>query len=200
MTLTPYQRGDRIALVATTDPYTRLTPGTQGTVIRYDPGQGQFSDRHVPHYASELVFCVTDMSVTLTGRPGGRSVRGLGHAVCCTLITVRVPLASAAVHDGLIGTGPAFGGGAGPAEAVHQRFGLPPVHRDGRGPQLVVGRYLLRSPRDDESPAAAEHAYLARLLAPKRRAEYRSASAGDSRPSGEAPVHRCPLDRGIRAR
>jgi Domain of unknown function (DUF4314) len=45
MTLTPYQRGDRIALVGTTDPYTRLTPGTQGTVICYDPGQGQLAVR-----------------------------------------------------------------------------------------------------------------------------------------------------------
>jgi hypothetical protein len=28
----PYQRGDRVVLEHTTDPYTRLTPGTQGTV------------------------------------------------------------------------------------------------------------------------------------------------------------------------
>ena len=36
-----YQRGDRIALEHTTDPYTRLTPGTQGTVTGYDPRHGQ---------------------------------------------------------------------------------------------------------------------------------------------------------------
>jgi Domain of unknown function (DUF4314) len=36
-----YQRGDRIALEHTTDPYTRLTPGTQGTVTGYDPRYGQ---------------------------------------------------------------------------------------------------------------------------------------------------------------
>ena len=36
-----YQRGDRIALEHTTDPYTRLTPGTRGTVTGYDPQHGQ---------------------------------------------------------------------------------------------------------------------------------------------------------------
>lgn len=43
---------------------------------------GQFSGRRVPYSASELVFRVTDMSVTLTGRPTlGRPVRGSGQAV-----------------------------------------------------------------------------------------------------------------------
>jgi hypothetical protein len=37
----PYQPGDRIALVATDDPDTRLRPGDQGTVTRWDPAQGQ---------------------------------------------------------------------------------------------------------------------------------------------------------------
>jgi hypothetical protein len=36
-----YQRGDRIALVRTDDPGTRLRPGDQGTVTRWDPAQGQ---------------------------------------------------------------------------------------------------------------------------------------------------------------
>ena len=36
-----YQRGDRVALVATDDPGTRLRPGDQGTVTRWDPAQGQ---------------------------------------------------------------------------------------------------------------------------------------------------------------
>ena len=36
-----YQAGDRVALVHTSDPYTRLTPGTAGTVTRYDPDLGQ---------------------------------------------------------------------------------------------------------------------------------------------------------------
>ena len=36
-----YQSGDRIVLVATDDPSTRLRPGDQGTVTRWDPAQGQ---------------------------------------------------------------------------------------------------------------------------------------------------------------
>ena len=36
-----YQRGDRIALEYTADPHTRLRPGDEGTVTRYDPGPGQ---------------------------------------------------------------------------------------------------------------------------------------------------------------
>ena len=73
-----YQAGDRIALVHTADPYTRLTPGTAGTVTGYNDRPGQFSDRRVPFDASELVFCVTDMSVTLTGRPGGSADERFG--------------------------------------------------------------------------------------------------------------------------
>ena len=38
-----YQRGDRIALVHTTDPYTRLTPGPAGTVTGYDDRPGQLA-------------------------------------------------------------------------------------------------------------------------------------------------------------
>ena len=74
----PHQPGDRVALVATDDPDTRLRPGDQGTVTRWDPAQGQFSDRRVPFDASELVFCITDMSVTLTGCPGGSADERFG--------------------------------------------------------------------------------------------------------------------------
>ena len=35
----PYQRGDRVALVRTNDPDTRLRPGDEGTVTRWDPAQ-----------------------------------------------------------------------------------------------------------------------------------------------------------------
>jgi hypothetical protein len=35
-----YQRGDRIVLVHTGDPHTRLVPGTAGTVTGYDTGSG----------------------------------------------------------------------------------------------------------------------------------------------------------------
>jgi Domain of unknown function (DUF4314) len=41
----PYQRGDRVALVATDDPDTRLRPGDQGTVTGWDPSQGQLHIR-----------------------------------------------------------------------------------------------------------------------------------------------------------
>ena len=38
-----YQAGDRIALVHTADPYTRLTPGTAGTVTGYDDPLSQLA-------------------------------------------------------------------------------------------------------------------------------------------------------------
>jgi len=42
MTTQPgYQHGDRVALVRTDDPCTRLRPGDQGTVTRWNPRQGQ---------------------------------------------------------------------------------------------------------------------------------------------------------------
>lgn len=41
MSTMPYQRGDRIALVRTTDLYTRLQPGDAGTVTGSDPALGQ---------------------------------------------------------------------------------------------------------------------------------------------------------------
>jgi hypothetical protein len=40
-----YQRGDRVALVRTEDPGTRLRPGDQGTVTRWDPRHGQLDVR-----------------------------------------------------------------------------------------------------------------------------------------------------------
>jgi uncharacterized protein DUF4314 len=40
-----FQRGDRVALERTGDPYTRLRPGDEGTVTRYDPGPGQLDVR-----------------------------------------------------------------------------------------------------------------------------------------------------------
>jgi hypothetical protein len=40
-----YQRGDRVVLVRTSDPYTRLIPGTAGTVARYDAQHGQLAVR-----------------------------------------------------------------------------------------------------------------------------------------------------------
>jgi Domain of unknown function (DUF4314) len=63
-----YQRGDRIALVRTDDPGTRLRPGDQGTVTRWDPTQGQLHIRW-------------DSGSTLTMLPGeGDQVRLLAPA------------------------------------------------------------------------------------------------------------------------
>ena len=39
-----YQPGERVILIATTDPRTRLTPGTRGTVTGRNDRHGQFSD------------------------------------------------------------------------------------------------------------------------------------------------------------
>jgi len=36
-----FERGDRVALEFTDDPHTRLRPGDEGTVTRYDPKPGQ---------------------------------------------------------------------------------------------------------------------------------------------------------------
>jgi hypothetical protein len=36
-----YRRGDRVELVRTDDPDTRLRPGDQGTVTRWEPRQGR---------------------------------------------------------------------------------------------------------------------------------------------------------------
>jgi hypothetical protein len=41
----PYRPGDRIALEETSDPHTRLRPGDEGTVTRYDPKSGQLDVR-----------------------------------------------------------------------------------------------------------------------------------------------------------
>ena len=40
-----FERGDRVALEHTGDPHTRLRPGDEGTVTRYDPNAGQLDLR-----------------------------------------------------------------------------------------------------------------------------------------------------------
>ncbi|GAA0918917.1 DUF4314 domain-containing protein [Nonomuraea longicatena] len=40
MNLKDFAPGDRVEFIATTDPYTRLRPGDQGTVIRVEPMGG----------------------------------------------------------------------------------------------------------------------------------------------------------------
>ncbi len=65
----PYQPGDRVALVATDDPGTRLRPGDQGTVTRWDPRHGQLDVKW-------------DSGSTLSMLPGeGDQVRLLARAV-----------------------------------------------------------------------------------------------------------------------
>ena len=60
-----WRRGDRVALVRTDDPDTRLRPGDRGTVVRWDPTQGQLHIRW-------------DSGSTLTMLPGeGDQVRAL---------------------------------------------------------------------------------------------------------------------------
>src|SRR5216684_4243296 len=49
-----------------------VSPGGRKVAVR------QFPDRRVPFDASELVFCVTYMSVTLTDRPGGSADEEFG--------------------------------------------------------------------------------------------------------------------------
>ena len=63
-----YQPGDRITLVRTGDPHTRLRPGDQGTVTGWNPAQGQL---HIKW----------DCGSTLSMLPGeGDQVRLIPHA------------------------------------------------------------------------------------------------------------------------
>ena len=62
-----FERGDRVALEHTDDPDTRLRPGDEGTVTRYDPKLGQFSDHRTHHRAFELLIRVADMYATVAG-------------------------------------------------------------------------------------------------------------------------------------
>jgi hypothetical protein len=54
--MTSYLRGQRVALIHTSDPYTRLRPGDTGTVVRHD------DTLHTVHIAwdsgSRLAMCL----------------------------------------------------------------------------------------------------------------------------------------------
>ncbi len=83
-----FERGDRVALEFTGDPHTRLRPGDEGTVTRYDRGPGQFSNRRASRDSYDLLICVADVSVTLTGwriegavEPAWQRSQQLGGAV-----------------------------------------------------------------------------------------------------------------------
>jgi len=54
-----YRRGDRVVLIATTAPYTRLVPGTEGTVT----GTG---DQH----GGQIIYMAWDDGSTLSMLPG----------------------------------------------------------------------------------------------------------------------------------
>ena len=71
-----YQRGDRVVLLATTDPYTSLTPGTLGTVTGGDPRHGQ-------------VHITWDDGSTLSMLPG---VAGAGDRIALAVPHRRYPL------------------------------------------------------------------------------------------------------------
>ena len=62
-----FERGDRVALEHTSDPDTRLRLGDEGTVTRYDPQLGQFSDHRTYRRAFELLIRVADMCATVAG-------------------------------------------------------------------------------------------------------------------------------------
>jgi len=73
----PYQRGDRVALVRTDDPDTRLRPGDQGTVIRWDPAQSQLHIRWDCGSSLSMLPGEGDqVRVLAPGRGRGRQHRG----------------------------------------------------------------------------------------------------------------------------
>jgi hypothetical protein len=65
-----YQRGDRIALVHTTDPYTRLRPGDEGTVTGYDPRLGQLNIRWDSGSTLAILLLDGDQVRLVTPAPG----------------------------------------------------------------------------------------------------------------------------------
>ena len=71
-----YQSGDRIALDYTDDPHTRLQPGDEGTVTRYDPGLGQLDVRWDSGSTLILLLDDGDRVRLITPAPGA----GTGEA------------------------------------------------------------------------------------------------------------------------
>jgi hypothetical protein len=66
----PCQPGDRIALVATDDPGTRLRPGDQGTVTRWDPAQGQLDVNWDSGSSLSMLLDDGDRVRLITSAPG----------------------------------------------------------------------------------------------------------------------------------
>ena len=65
-----YRRGDRIALEHTTDLYTRLQPGDEGTVTSYDPRLGQLNVRWDSGSTLAMLLLDGDQVRLLTPAPG----------------------------------------------------------------------------------------------------------------------------------
>ena len=69
-----FMRGDRVALEHTDDPHTRLRPGDEGTVTRYDPGPGQLDVRWDSGSTLSMLLNDGDRVRLITPAPGA----GLG--------------------------------------------------------------------------------------------------------------------------
>ena len=70
-----FVRGDRVALEHTGDPDTRLRPGDEGTVTRYDPGLGQLDVRWDSGSTLSMLLNDGDRVRLITPAPGA----GLGE-------------------------------------------------------------------------------------------------------------------------
>ena len=75
-----FERGDRVALEHTDDPHTRLRPGDEGTVTRYDPEPGQLDVRWDSGSTLSMLLNDGDRVRLVTPAPGtgrpGRSRAG----------------------------------------------------------------------------------------------------------------------------
>ena len=65
-----FVRGDRVALEFTGDPHTRLRPGDEGTVTRYDPGPGQLDVRWDSGSTLSMLLNDGDRVRLITPAPG----------------------------------------------------------------------------------------------------------------------------------
>ena len=71
-----FERGDRVALEHTDDPHTKLRPGDEGTVTRYDPGPGQLDVRWDSGSTLSMLLNDGDRVGLITPAPGA----GTGEA------------------------------------------------------------------------------------------------------------------------
>jgi hypothetical protein len=71
-----FERGDRVALELTDDPHTRLRPGDEGTVTRYDPEPGQLDVRWDSGSTLAMLLNDGDRVRLITPAPGA----GTGEA------------------------------------------------------------------------------------------------------------------------